>query len=134
MDGMRIASILLALLLGGALGCGDTNAPDDDDDSTFPGDDDDATGDDDDATGDDDDATGDDDDATGDDDDATGDDDDATTPLPPYLFTSHTSGGEVLTSPGYSLELYVAPAEPIGSPSSSGYQLQLGPGAVRAAR
>jgi len=94
--------------------------PGDDDDSTFPGDDDDATGDDD--------------DATGDDDDATGDDDDATTPLPPFEFTSMTGGGAVLTSPSYSLELYVAPAEPVGSRTSAGYQLELGPGAVRAAR
>ncbi|MCO4773185.1 MAG: hypothetical protein KDA24_24340, partial [Deltaproteobacteria bacterium] len=91
--------------------------------------------DDDDATGDDDDATGDDDDATGDDDDATGDDDDATSPpLPPYEFTSNTSGGAVLTSPNYSLELYLGPSEPIGSRTSTGYQLELGPGAVRAAR
>ena len=139
--------LILALFLGLAM-VATTGCPADDDDDSAVGDDDDATGDDDDATGDDDDATGDDDDATADDDDATGDDDDATSddddatgddddsttaPAPPLEFTSVTSGA-VVTSPNYSLELYVAPAEPVGAASSSNYQLELGPGAIRAAQ
>ena len=132
-----LLSLLFALCLLPA--CVETEPPADDDDATFTTDDDDSTaaddddsGDDDDATGDDDDATGDDDDATGDDDDATGDDDDST--APPLPFTSNTAGGQTLTSPNYTLELYVAPVEPVGKRTSTNYELHLGPGAIRAAQ
>ena len=135
---MRYFTPLLLLALLGTPGCIDTDPPVDDDDTTF-GDDDDSTfvddddsGDDDDSTGDDDDSTGDDDDSTGDDDDSTGDDDDATDP--PLPFVSTTSGGQVITSTNYQLELFVAPGEPIGHRTSANYELHLGPGAIRAAQ
>ena len=143
---MRISIAPLLIVLLGASGCIDTDPPvDDDDDVTFSddddstaddddssSDDDDSTADDDDSTADDDDSTADDDDSTGDDDDSTGDDDDST--QPPLPFVSGTAGGQVLTSPSYQLELFVAPAEPIGQRASASYQLHLGPGAIRAAQ
>ncbi len=114
----------------------DDDVADDDDsvgDDDDAADDDDSVGDDDDAV-DDDDSVGDDDDSVGDDDDSVGDDDDSTAPpVPPLEFVSVTSGG-VVTSTNYTLELYVAPAEPVGSASSTNYQLDLGPGAIRAAQ
>jgi hypothetical protein len=142
---VRLLVSLLSLLLLG-VGCLDTG-PDDDDTTT---DDDDVLGDDDagdddagdDDAGDDDvgdDDAGDDDagdDDAGDDDagdDDAGDDDagdDDTAGSPPRRLLTGASG-RVLTSPTYRLELFVGSPEPIGSTSSTGYVLHLGPGAVR---
>ena len=49
-------------------------------------------------------------------------------------FLSETSGGARLLSTNYRLELFVAPARPAGATKSPGYQLKLGPGALRNAR
>jgi hypothetical protein len=49
-------------------------------------------------------------------------------------FLSETSGGARLLSSNYRLELFVAPARPAGATKSPGYQLKLGPGALRNAR
>lgn len=46
-------------------------------------------------------------------------------------FTSETSGGGRRTSPGYQLELFIGPVRPVGSTSSTNYDLKLGPGGVR---
>ncbi|MBI5478640.1 MAG: hypothetical protein HY906_07295 [Deltaproteobacteria bacterium] len=54
------------------------------------------------------------------------------TPLPRFL--SETGGGARLLSTNYRLELFVAPSRAPGSTRSPGYQLKLGPGALRNAR
>jgi len=49
-------------------------------------------------------------------------------------FLSETSGGARLLSSNYRLELFLAPARMPGATKSPGYQLKLGPGALRNAR
>ena len=46
-------------------------------------------------------------------------------------FKAETSGGARLTSPNYELELFIAPVRPVGNPSSTNYNLKLGPGGIR---
>ncbi len=117
---MRSALVFVVLLLGCPDETGET--PDDDDD---------AVGDDDDFTLDDDDVA-DDADTVVDDDDTVADDDDTTATANPGAFTAMTGGGDVISSPNYTLELFVAPqappSEPLESPS---YRLRLGPAAQR---
>jgi len=48
-------------------------------------------------------------------------------------FASITSGGEKLKTTNYQVDLYVAPAEPIGPATSPGYKINLGPAARKAA-
>lgn len=49
-------------------------------------------------------------------------------------FLSQTSGGARRLSTNYRLELFVGPAPTPGAAQSPGYQLKLGPGALRNAR
>ncbi len=66
------------------------------------------------------------------DDDAVDDDDAA--PVDAHApFHSAVSGGAVLATDRYRLELFVMPTEPVGAASTSAYQVRLGPGALRAA-
>lgn len=46
-------------------------------------------------------------------------------------FETESAGGAVLTSANYKMELFVAPARPVGSTSSASYKMKLGPGGVR---
>lgn len=42
-----------------------------------------------------------------------------------------TSGGALLESDNYKLEVFIAPVRPIGTTSSTNYKLKLGPAGVR---
>jgi hypothetical protein len=46
-------------------------------------------------------------------------------------FGSITSGGERLKTTNYRMDLYVAPAEPIGQANSPGHKIKLGPAALK---
>ena len=46
-------------------------------------------------------------------------------------FGSITSGGERLKTTNYQMDLYVAPAEPIGQANSPGHKINLGPAALK---
>jgi len=46
-------------------------------------------------------------------------------------FIAGTSGGARLSSPGYSLELFIAPVGPVGGTSSTNFDLKLGPAGAR---
>jgi hypothetical protein len=49
-------------------------------------------------------------------------------------FEAETAGGEVISSTSYTLELFVAPARPVGDISSTSFQFKLGPGGIRSHR
>ena len=53
-----------------------------------------------------------------------------TPPAPPQAFETESAGGAKISSEHYKLEIFVAPARPVGSGSSTNYKVKLGPGGV----
>ena len=59
-------------------------------------------------------------------------DDDGGGPGRIYIpFHAETSGGAKISSTNYELELFIAPVRPVGTVSSTNYNLKLGPGGIR---
>lgn len=52
--------------------------------------------------------------------------------LPGTPFESETAGGGAISSENYTIELYLAPARPVGSTSDASRTIKLGPAGVRA--
>ncbi len=58
-------------------------------------------------------------------------DEDAGSSIGGNPFQCETSGGGMLSSENYTMDLFIGPVRPLGNVSSDGYQIKLGPAGMR---